>query len=138
MVPRQPHKLENQVQFLAAQPLSLNLIRMTNTPKEKKAKEQGKKRSSKWPKARKEFLAKNKSCAVCGGKKKLEVHHIKPFHAHPELELDPSNLIILCEGQKEVNCHLWFGHLGNYQSFNENIVKDAADWSDKVKNRPKS
>jgi 5-methylcytosine-specific restriction endonuclease McrA len=40
----------------------------------------GIKRSSKWPGVRRKFLKENSSCAVCGSSKKLEVHHIIPFH----------------------------------------------------------
>ena len=104
----------------------------------KKDKEQGKTRSGKWPKVRKDFLAKNPNCAVCGiGTGKREVHHIRPFHMHPDLELNPANFITLCENKKDgVNCHLLFGHLGSFKSFNENVVLDAKKWNKKIKNRP--
>lgn len=104
----------------------------------KHEKEQGQKRSSRWPKTRKKFIEKNPCCAVCGRDTgKREVHHIKPFHSHPELELEESNLITLCENKKDgVNCHLLFGHLGNYRSFNENVIKDAQEWIKKIKERP--
>lgn len=94
-------------------------------------------RSSKWPAARAQHLKYHPVCAVCGGAEKLEVHHIRPFHLHPELELDPTNFITLCEALKGgVNCHLFFGHLGNFKSFNTNVVTDAAQWQDKIKQRP--
>jgi 5-methylcytosine-specific restriction protein A len=111
---------------------------MTKAQQIKQDKEQGKKRSSLWSKARKDFLAKNPNCAVCGASKgKLEVHHIKPFHLHPELELDPTNFITLCENKNDgVNCHLLFGHLGSFKSLNENVVSDAALWNKKIKSRP--
>lgn len=105
--------------------------------KENKDKEQGKKRSSQWPKTRKAHLAAHPNCAVCGGTDKIEVHHIHPFHIHPELELDPKNLISLCESNKGgVNCHLHFGHLGNFRSVNEEVVNDSETWNKKIKNRP--
>ena len=47
-------------------------------------------RSYEWSKIRNEFLKENPTCAACGRNKKLEIHHIKPFHLNPELELDPS------------------------------------------------
>lgn len=76
---------------------------------------------------------------MCGGKDKLEVHHIKPFHLHPELELDPSNLIVLCEsGGGGLNCHLAIGHLGSYKSFNVDVVNDSATWKKKIESRPSS
>ena len=96
------------------------------------------KRSSQWSTVRKNFLKNNCTCAVCGGNKKLEVHHKKPFHAHPELELDPKNLITLCESKSNgVTCHLLFGHLGNYRSINPAVDKDVQIWKQKIKDRPK-
>ena len=91
-------------------------------------------RSSKWPKVRKKHLEKNPCCAVCGATAKLNVHHIKPYHLFPELELEESNLITLCEcGKGGVNCHLFIGHLGNYKKINPDSVKDAATWFLKLK-----
>jgi hypothetical protein len=94
-------------------------------------------RSSRWPSVRKAFLLKNPFCLVCEGNKKLEVHHIKPFHLTPNLELDPTNLITLCENNKDgVNCHLLFGHLGNFKSLNVNVVGDSKNWREKIRLRP--
>ena len=90
-------------------------------------------RSPKWAAVRKDFLKQNPVCALCGGTATLEVHHKKPFHLHPELELEPSNLITLCESKKNgVTCHLFFGHLGDYQSFNKNVDKDVKTWNKKL------
>lgn len=90
------------------------------------------KRSSKWPSVRNAFLEKNQKCAFCNGKESLEVHHIKPFHIDPALELDYSNLIVLCESKKYgVNCHLFFGHLGNYKKENPSILEDINFWKEK-------
>lgn len=94
--------------------------------KDKVEKEQGKTRSPHWPAVRALHLKNHPICEVCGGTTKLEVHHIKPFHLHPELELDPRNLISLCEGNKAICCHLAIGHLGNYKLLNEDVVKTAA------------
>lgn len=97
------------------------------------------KRSSKWNKIRKEHLKKNPRCVVCNGKKSLEVHHIKPFNSHPELELDPNNLVTLCENKRNgVNCHLLFGHLGNYRSINPNVLQDVVIWFIKISKRKQS
>lgn len=87
------------------------------------------KRSPQWRKVRKEAIAKHPYCAACGGVEKLEVHHIVPFHVDPTLELEPSNLIVLCEsGNGGVICHLHYGHLGNYQFTNKSVVLDADTW----------
>lgn len=94
-------------------------------------------RSPRWPHVRAAFLKQNPICAACGGKKNLEVHHIHPFHLKPELELEPSNLLTLCEsGIGGVICHLAFGHLGDYRSFNTEAVSDANARLNKLKNRP--
>jgi len=83
------------------------------------------KRSSRWPTVRKDFLIKNNSCAACGQIDHLQVHHIEPFHLNPSLELDESNLITLCED--EYLCHLHIGHLGSFKDKNPNVRIDAAN-----------
>ena len=90
----------------------------------------GEKRSPKWEAVRKEFLEKNPTCAVTGFSAKdkgvaLEIHHKKPFHLHPELELDPNNLITLARKCPWGNIHIMYGHLGSFKSFNPNIEEDA-------------
>ena len=96
----------------------------------------GAKRSSGWSKVRKAHLDLFPTCAVCGGKEKLEVHHLKSFHEHPELEEDMTNLITLCEsGHNGINCHLFCGHRGSFQSINETAVDDAAYWNKKITTR---
>ena len=81
------------------------------------------KRSNHWPTVEKHFREAHPTCAACGGNKRLNIHHIKPFHIFPQLELDPTNLITLCMGTKE--CHLRLGHLGDFKFWNPNIIKDA-------------
>ena len=39
--------------------------------------------------------AESFTCARCGGTNALVVHHIKPVHVDPTLELAPDNLITL-------------------------------------------
>lgn len=97
----------------------------------------GAKRSSQWPRVRAEHLKKFPYCAVCGGNKMIEVHHKQPFHLKPELELEPSNLITLCEeGKNGIICHRAIGHLGSYQSINVNVDEDSMIWRKKLRNRP--
>lgn len=94
----------------------------------------GKERSNLWANVREGHLFANPTCGVCGGKEKLEVHHIVPFHISPSLELDPKNLITLCESKKHgVNCHLFIGHLGNYRNWNSRVRIDALYWLEKIK-----
>jgi len=97
----------------------------------------GARRSKHWERVRKEYLKTHTYCEVCGSIKKIEVHHIQPFHVKPELELEPQNLITLCELKKNgLNCHLAFGHAGSYRSHNKDVIADARYWNVKIKTRP--
>lgn len=89
-------------------------------------------RSPKWSKVRKEHLNKFSVCAACGRNTKLEVHHKIPVHLNPDLELDPNNLITLCDDP----CHLVFGHLFNYKSYNKSVENDCSVYLSKVRGRP--
>lgn len=91
-------------------------------------------RSPHWGSARKAFLDTHPTCEACGSNKDLNVHHEKPFHKFPKLELEPSNFITLCEGAG--NCHFIFGHLKSWLSFNENVREDAAHFLKELKGRP--
>lgn len=95
--------------------------------------EKGQRRSSKWKDIRATHLKEHPECEVCGRKTELEVHHIIPFSIAPDKELDPENLITLCESKKNgLNCHLLIGHLGNYRRFNPNVKADALEWRVKL------
>lgn len=93
----------------------------------------GQRRSSQWPKVRKEYLAEHPNCECCGGSKGIEIHHVLPFHLYPELELTKENLMSLC---RKKGCHLSIGHLYSYKSYNPDIGIDIEKWREKVKNRP--
>jgi 5-methylcytosine-specific restriction endonuclease McrA len=77
-------------------------------------------RSDKWPAVRDAFIKKNPECAACGSRKNLNVHHIKPFHLNPKLELDTNNLITFCRSH-----HFIIGHNRNWKSENPNCKRDA-------------
>lgn len=81
-------------------------------------------RSPKWPAARKAYLLTHPTCEACGGTDMLEVHHRKPFHLYPALELDPANFITLCEHPAR-NCHFAVGHCLNWKDWNP-FVRDLA------------
>jgi len=91
-------------------------------------------RHPRWPSLRATHLKTHLACAACGGKKKLEVHHVQPFHLKPLLELDPGNLITLCDKR---GCHFAFGHLYDWKSWNVGVVKAAAGWLALVRTRPR-
>lgn len=94
----------------------------------------GSRRSSAWRSVRADHLEEFPECAVCGSARNLEVHHILPFAMFPDLELEPGNLLTLCEhGRlKSLNCHLLIGHLGDYRKFNPSAGADAVYWRRKL------
>lgn len=114
------------------------------------AKKYGVARSPLWPAVAKEHLLHQPACAACGYEGKgLQVHHIQPFHLAPQLELDPKNLITLCE-IKGRDHHLLVGHLDDWESYNVNVRRDVvrfhgenarkirsdSTWQKEVQNRP--
>ena len=94
-------------------------------------------RSPQWPSVRDAFVKNNPQCAVCGkGPAQgigLQAHHIFPFHycirlGRPDLELDPRNLVTLCEtesGKPSDDHHVLIGHLDDFESSNLDVVSDA-------------
>ena len=90
-------------------------------------------RSSGWPKLRKQHLSQFPKCAACGRSNKVEVHHIIPVHVDPDKELDPDNLITLCDNP----CHIVFGHLLDYKSWNPSVESDCEIYYDKIKSKPR-
>ncbi len=81
-----------------------------------------KSRSPEWPKVEKDYRKLHPVCECCGSKVKLNVHHKKPFHLYPDLELDPANLITLCMDKE---CHLKIGHGDDFKDYNPNVVTDV-------------
>ena len=75
-------------------------------------------------------------CAVCDSSRSLEVHHLQPFHLRPDLELEPLNLLTLCDGLWGLNCHFVFGHLRRWRAHNVFAETDAVKWYAKL-NRAK-
>src|SRR5438309_2101265 len=89
-------------------------------------------RSPHWPSVRAAHLRIHPTCAACGGTVSLEVHHIRPFHERPDLELDDANLLTLCE-KPDRHCHLTFGHFFEWRRINPAAVLDSAWWLRKMK-----
>ena len=88
-------------------------------------------RSPDWDDVRGDWIKDNDSCAACGTRIHLEVHHVVPYSVDPSRELDRKNLITLCR-----SCHLTFGHLRCFTSWNPSVREDAAKFLVQVKNRP--
>jgi len=92
-------------------------------------------RSPKWRKIRLAHLKDHPFCVVCESTKNLEVHHIIPFHVDPNLEPDRGNLMTLCENKKYgTNCHILWGHLGNFRRYNQEVRLDVVIWNKKINN----
>lgn len=87
-------------------------------------------RSSQWPTTRRNHLRKHPFCEITGSFKDVEVHHVKNFKDHPELENDPDNLITLTR-----EMHFHFAHLRDWSSINPHIREDARVWRDKIRLR---
>lgn len=88
-------------------------------------------RSSRWPIVRAAHLMREGECRCCLAVDDLEVHHIEPIHVNPARELDPTNLLTLCN-----RCHLFAGHLGRWASWNVDVRNDCMLWRAKIKRRP--
>lgn len=94
---------------------------------QKRERDKAAERSPKWPAARRRHLKKHPECAACGSRVGLQVHHVVPFHKAPELELDPGNLITLCESVGGLECHELLGHGDNWQCHVPDVRAIAAE-----------
>lgn len=83
-------------------------------------------RAPTWGKVRGAHIRKNPSCAACGGREHLQVHHIQPYHLFPEKELDPANLLTLCQHPARL-CHFVFGHLYDWAAWNPEVTEYATN-----------
>lgn len=92
---------------------------------ESRIRERRKARSPQWRKVRDAHLRANPTCAACGKRKYLQVHHVEPYHLDPAKELDPANLISLCMGDNE--CHLYIGHGDDFKAYNPEVRKHAKE-----------
>lgn len=101
------------------------------------------KRSPQWERVRKQHLKNNPACAACGKTDSVQVHHIRPFHLFPELELVSSNLITLCElfvndsDDTNDNHHLHLGHNGDFHKNNKKVLEAVDDYRQKKAKLPK-
>lgn len=99
----------------------LNLLPFWLRPKNILAVRQ---RASQWKKVRDEHLQKEPCCAACGRNSDLTVHHVIPVSFDESKQLDATNLITLCAHP----CHIVFGHFMNYQCYNKDVRKMAAEY----------
>jgi len=93
------------------------------------------KRNPDWTFLSKQMIERaGNKCSLCGKSANLTTHHIVPVHVNRDLEMDESNLIVLCENLTH-NCHFIFGHLLNWKSYNDTVRDDAAIWNLKIRDR---
>jgi len=79
-----------------------------------------------WKATAARFLRENPTCAACGSHVRVRPHHVVPVSVDPSRENDFTNLLPLCESYTQgVNCHLFFGHGGQWDHWNPNAVADA-------------
>lgn len=78
-------------------------------------------RSSQWAALRDKYVQANPRCEACGSIRRLNVHHVAPFHLYPERELDPTNLITLCREH-----HFQLGHHRDWKFENPNCRNEVA------------
>jgi hypothetical protein len=90
-------------------------------------------RSGGWRAVEKRQLAEHPECAACGQTHGNQVHHVKPFHTHPALELAVENLITLCKRH-----HLVFGHADCWKGINPHVREDCRIHRERVKRRMNS
>jgi hypothetical protein len=81
-------------------------------------------RSTRWPLCRAEHLRLHPACAICGVKVYVDVHHKIPVHVNRDGELDPGNLITLCD-ERASRHHFEVGHGGDWRLWNEAVDADA-------------
>lgn len=126
-------ELDSLFQKIRSDSLLTTALSITDDPMRLMA---GKPRSGKWPTVRKNHLAAFPTCACCGRNETghMNVHHVKPYHLFPDLELEEINLITLCE-HPALNCHLLFGHLLDWSAWNPDVRKDTAAWLAKITDR---
>lgn len=95
----------------------------------------GLKRSDQWPRVERAFRKAHPTCAACDSAS-VQVHHVLPFHFailldRPDLELDPRNLIALCEsedGTPANDHHLLLGHLDDFETYNPAVRQFATTY----------
>ena len=95
--------------------------------------------STQWQlsKAKKEYVKKHNTCAICGHTENLEVHHIIPVHIDTSKALDHSNFITLCDWRNH-GCHYVFGHFRNFRTKWNPKIREFAKIVSDVLNENKS
>jgi hypothetical protein len=125
-----PHQFHRKLGTVKKTPE--HVARVKAAQKREKSKATDPARSSKWPAFRKKYLAEHKTngggCEACGAKTGLQLHHVHPFHTDPSLELDPSNMLVVCMFVGGLECHEKIAHSEKgFKWVNPNSRADCAD-----------
>jgi hypothetical protein len=88
-------------------------------------------RASRWRVVRAAHLRKEPACAACGRSVDVVAHHVIPVSFDESRELDPENLLTLCD----YPCHIVFGHLMNFHCYNKDVRKMVAEYRRAVNKR---
>lgn len=91
----------------------------------------GRPRNPAWDRESRAWL-KDHPCAVTGATECVAVHHIRPVHLFPELEMDPANWIVL-RAVDHKDWHFYLGHFGNWSNWNPDVAQDAARIAHRIK-----
>jgi len=68
---------------------------------------------------------KGKRCVVCGGKKRVQAHHMLPFHLWPQLAMEERLWLPVCRGNPQLDCHCAIGHAGILEGINIFVLEFA-------------
>ena len=84
-----------------------------------------------WSKTKREYAKIHpKVCPFCKTTKKIELHHIFPYHLFPQYENSFWNLVWACR-----DCHFKFCHHLDWSAFNPNVLEDIKWYKEKIENR---
>lgn len=85
-------------------------------------------RAAGWKKLEMDLIERTPFCCICGESEhrtQLVGHHIAPFHTHRELELVPTNIIIVGNTCTTGQHHLAICHYGDFRKWNPDIRQMA-------------
>lgn len=106
-------------------PMAVFLLRCVQVPPRPPQRVQ----SRRWRSIAARHLREYPACAACGSTSRVRPHHVIPVSVDPSRQYDHSNLLSLCESYTHgVNCHLFFGHGGQWDTYNPNAIADAFSW----------
>lgn len=86
-------------------------------------------RSPRWPALSRAHLAAHPRCEACGAAAGVVAHHVVPVHIDRARELDPANLVSMCNPH---GCHLYLAHCGRWDWYSPE-VRDLCRWLQRLR-----